>query len=503
MRQASVVAEREHREYRIQQRAQSERGTGKHGQWQRISTHDSMVGVPDPEKERTFSTSLLHTSLCMTIDPVTHKPTPMTHHIQIASPLPGQPHLVVALEPAMKTWGTEWGLRDKPASPRGDLNTSMGVDMSPRRADVSPRRGGRREGNGNCGGDASSPRRGSNTSSFASSPLKPASVRAADEAAAASSAVTAEAGAGAAQLDFNSMVSGNESEIRMVEEDDDEEVEGSLRIDPFLIRREEREEREERQRRSEKGEVGGRKGTTFGSVAMNSSRMERTTKSWVERQQLIVATRGGGGGSGGSGGGGGAGQHYTLQEEREVMAAESERKEWLNEERKRRKVANAAVRMADKHRKEKEESENDALELNSMINSLPELFRNRVMVQVTKHRERATNVAEQLKGTSTSKMRQHQIKQMKEKKKKQAIPMTTELFHEGGFNAHIERCRGSRLEKKMLQKKATSTSGTWAPGHTIVQPFSFEARTTKVSFCVGVGVCVRLCWCSLLFVVCP
>ena len=344
MRQASVVAEREQREYRIQQRAQSERGTGKHGQWQRISTHDSMVGVPDPEKERTFSTSLLHTSLCMTVDPVTHKPTPMTHHIQIASPLPGQPHLVVALEPAMKTWGTEWGLRDKPASPRGDLNTSMGVDMSPRRAGVSPRRGGRRDGYGNCGGDASSPRRGSNTSSFASSPLKPASVSVADGAALPSSS----SAAAAAQLDFNSMVSGNESEIRMVEEDDDEEVEGSLRIDPFLIRRE---EREERQRRSEKGEVGGRKGTTLGGVALNSSRMERTTKSWVERQQLIVATRGSSGGSG-------AGQHYTLQEEREVMAAESERKEWLNEERKRRKVANAAVRMADKHQKEKEESEN-------------------------------------------------------------------------------------------------------------------------------------------------
>ena len=482
MRQASVVAEREQREYRIQQRAQSERGTGKHGQWQRISTHDSMVGVPDPEKERTFSTSLLHTSLCMTVDPVTHKPTPMTHHIQIASPLPGQPHLVVALEPAMKTWGTEWGLRDKPASPRGDLNTSMGVDMSPRRAGVSPRRGGRRDGYGNCGGDTSSPRRGSNTSSFASSPLKPASVSVADGAALPSSS----SAAAAAQLDFNSMVSGNESEIRMVEEDDDEEVEGSLRIDPFLIRRE---EREERQRRSEKGEVGGRKGTTLGGVALNSSRMERTTKSWVERQQLIVATRGSSGGSG-------AGQHYTLQEEREVMAAESERKEWLNEERKRRKVANAAVRMADKHQKEKEESENDALELNSMINSLPELFRNRVMAQVTKHRERATSVAEQLKGTSTSKMRQHQIKQMKEKKKKHAIPMTTELFHEGGFNAHIERCRGSRLEKKMLQKKVTSTSGTWAPGHTIVQPFSFEARTTKVSFVF----CI--CW-VLVFVVCP
>jgi hypothetical protein len=230
----------------------------------------------------------------------------------------------------------------------------------------------------------------------------------------------------------------NQSEIRIEDDGVDRR-----RIDPFLVRREKR----------EKGAAGGPPTT--------ESRMERTTKSWIERQQLIVASRGGG--------------HYTLQEERELVAAESERKQWLNEERKRRKVANAAVRVADKHKKEKEQDENENIELNSMINSLPEMFRNRVMAQVKNHRERATSVAEQMKGTSTSKMRlnQFQMKKMEEKKRKQPIPIMTELFHESGFNAHIERCRASRIEKEKLQKKATSTHGTWAPGHTIVKQFSF------------------------------
>ena len=53
------------------------------------------------------------------------------------------------------------------------------------------------------------------------------------------------------------------------------------------------------------------------------------------------------------------------------------------------------------------------------------------------------------------------------------------MFHEGGFNAHIERCRNSRKNKKDLIKRLTSTDGTWAPGHTIVKPFSFDKKNKK------------------------
>ena len=63
---------------------------------------------------------------------------PITHHIRIASPrgVDG-PNLSLGLEPSMKRWGTEWGLRDKPALPISDSNSSLGVDMSPK---PSPRK---------------------------------------------------------------------------------------------------------------------------------------------------------------------------------------------------------------------------------------------------------------------------------------------------------------------------------------------------------------------------
>ena len=63
---------------------------------------------------------------------------PISHHIRIASPrgVDG-PNLSLGLEPSMKRWGTEWGLRDKPALPISDSNSSLGVDMSPK---PSPRK---------------------------------------------------------------------------------------------------------------------------------------------------------------------------------------------------------------------------------------------------------------------------------------------------------------------------------------------------------------------------
>jgi len=62
VRQASVQAERDHREYRIEHRKKIERGTGKNGQWKHNKTHKKMIGIPNPKKDRTYSTTLLNTS---------------------------------------------------------------------------------------------------------------------------------------------------------------------------------------------------------------------------------------------------------------------------------------------------------------------------------------------------------------------------------------------------------------------------------------------------------
>ena len=132
VRQASVKAEREHREHRIRERAKSNRGTGKTGQWTRIATNTTMVGIPDPEKVATYSTNLLNqttnTSACSAsaaFDSTSaststahykHRSsssptTPITHHIRTTSPVKGGQNLSISLEPAMATWGTGWGLR--------------------------------------------------------------------------------------------------------------------------------------------------------------------------------------------------------------------------------------------------------------------------------------------------------------------------------------------------------------------------------------------------------
>ena len=121
VRQASMRAERELREARIRDRDIINRGKGKR-KWVRPRTAKSMVGIPDPVTHKLASEILVNG----TTDPA-------EHNIRVSSPVPGVAPLSVALEPAMARWGTEWGLRDKPAVPTGDANSALGVDMSPRK----------------------------------------------------------------------------------------------------------------------------------------------------------------------------------------------------------------------------------------------------------------------------------------------------------------------------------------------------------------------------------
>ena len=115
--------------------------------------------------------------------------------------------------------------------------------------------------------------------------------------------------------------------------------------------------------------------------------MARTTQSWVDRQQLMLRTK----------------NKPTVQEERELKNAEHEKMLWFKAQRKRRKVANAAVKMADKYKQEKEQNENEDLQLNQMIQSLPECFRKRVMMQVSKNRQQVNHVVDKMKGTFNTK----------------------------------------------------------------------------------------------------
>ena len=77
-------------------------------------------------------------------------------------------------------------------------------------------------------------------------------------------------------------------------------------------------------------------------------------------------------------------------------------------------------------------------------------------------------------GTFSTRLNWEKLNQQKlEKKKlKVPVPVQTELFHEEGFNAHVERYKNSRQQKE--KQLLASTTGTWAPGHTIVKPFSFD-----------------------------
>ena len=122
VRQASMRAERELREARIRNREAINRGKGNR-RWVRPRTAKSMVGIPDPITNKLPSEILVHGAT-----------DPAEHNICVSSPVPGVAPLSVALEPAMARWGTEWGLRDKPAVPTGDANSALGVDMSPRKS---------------------------------------------------------------------------------------------------------------------------------------------------------------------------------------------------------------------------------------------------------------------------------------------------------------------------------------------------------------------------------
>ena len=123
------------------------------------------------------------------------------------------------------------------------------------------------------------------------------------------------------------------------------------------------------------------------NIENTTSRMARTTQSWVDRQQLMLRTK----------------NKPTVQEERELENAEHEKMLWFKAQRKRRKVANAAVKMADKYKQEKEQNENEDFQLNQMIQSLPECFRKRVMMQVSKNRQQVNHVVDKMKGTFNTK----------------------------------------------------------------------------------------------------
>jgi len=192
-----------------------------------------------------------------------------------------------------------------------------------------------------------------------------------------------------------------------------------------------------------------------------TTRMERTTKSWIDKQQLMVAMRN-------------DSNRLTIQEENELIATNNEKKRYIMIKKHRKKVAQAAVKMAIKCRQEKEEKENANNEFDAMVKSLPELFRRRVMAQVLKNRQDVTNVKQTMVGTFSTRLNWEKLNQQKlEKKKlKVPVPVQTELFHEEGFNAHVERYKNSRQQKE--KQLLASTTGTWAPGHTIVKPFSFD-----------------------------
>ena len=103
-------------------RETTDRGVGNR-KWQPPRTAKAMVGIPDPVTKAMASDILAHGST-----------DPAEHNIRVSSPVPGVAPLSISLEPAMARWGTEWGLRDKPAVPTGDANSALGVDMSPRKS---------------------------------------------------------------------------------------------------------------------------------------------------------------------------------------------------------------------------------------------------------------------------------------------------------------------------------------------------------------------------------
>ena len=417
VRQASVQAERELREYRISERAKTERGTGKQGQWNRISTKKAMVGIPTQPMNDLTAVNI---------------------SASVASPVKGGSHLNVSFEPSMQRWGTEWGLRGQPSVPTGDSNSSIGIDNSPRN---SPRNSPHNSRPSTPSSKRLSTTR-SNYNSFTSSPLKPSNSarqqqqqqppppqqqppQQQQQKSPLQEAPHEEKEQNhMASIDMDSNIQQNNNSVHIVMPVFD---------DPFLQR----------------------------VTEDTTTRMERTTKSWIDKQQLMVAMRN-------------DSNRLTIQEENELIATNNEKKRYIMIKKHRKKVAQAAVKMAIKCRQEKEEKENANNEFDAMVKSLPELFRRRVMAQVLKNRQDVTNVKQTMVGTFSTRLNWEKLNQQKlEKKKlKVPVPVQTELFHEEGFNAHVERYKNSRQQKE--KQLLASTTGTWAPGHTIVKPFSFD-----------------------------
>ena len=59
------------------------------------------------------------------------------------------------------------------------------------------------------------------------------------------------------------------------------------------------------------------------------------------------------------------------------------------------------------------------------------------------------------------------------------VPVLTEIYHQGGFDKHIERQKEVRRRKAEQEKKFRKFK--WAPGHTIMQPFSFDKRIPRTT----------------------
>lgn len=145
------------------------------------------------------------------------------------------------------------------------------------------------------------------------------------------------------------------------------------------------------------------------------------------------------------------------------------------------RIAKASAAMAQRYRREKEQNENADSDLEKMIASMPVLFQERVRKQVMKNRKQAARAATAIGGTNGG----HLIKGVpqSELKKKAGgtqsplslpVPVLTEVYHQGGFDKHIERQREVRRRKAQQEQKFRKFK--WAPGHTIAQPFSFDRR---------------------------
>ena len=142
--------------------------------------------------------------------------------------------------------------------------------------------------------------------------------------------------------------------------------------------------------------------------------------------------------------------------------------------------------MAERQRREKVQHENEDAELERMIASMPVLFRERVRKQVMVNRRQAARVANAIGGTNGARLMKgvsslHEDKKEESKKASSQmslpVPVLTEVYHQGGFDKHIERQKEVRRRKAQLERKFRKFK--WAPGHTITKPFSFESRQKK------------------------